>query len=206
VDGPPLVQVAEPVERLPYEPNRLRHRQLLAAVEHLVERLAVEELHGDEVPAAALADLVGPDHVRVVELRQQPRLALEPGQQPGVLRAARREDLQGHRLAEGVGGLVHAPHLPLAELFQNLVPLDEEPVGPAAAQERRLPVCDDALAAGNRLHERLDLAVGVGPVRLPPAADDFDLVGGEEFALGQQRAELADRRDRARHGLVRAEG
>ena len=138
MNRPALVQVLKAVERLADEPHRLGERQPLAPVEHLVERLAFQVLHHDVVDAAGLADLIGADHVRVVELREQPGLALEPAEDVRVLRLRRRQDLQRDELAEVVDGLVHAAHLPLADLVEDLVPAEEEAVRAAALNERRL--------------------------------------------------------------------
>ena len=72
-----------------------RHR---AARDALAEVLALDELHGHEVDAVGIADLVDRDDVRVVERRRRARLALETAHALLVLGEAHRQQFQ-RRLA-----------------------------------------------------------------------------------------------------------
>ena len=67
--------------------------------------MALEVLHGDEVPAVVLADLVGVDDVGVGEARGEARLVEEHGGDEGVLGERGAEALDHHELAPAHGPL-----------------------------------------------------------------------------------------------------
>ena len=88
----------------------------------MLERLAVQELHGDEVPAFVLVDVVDGADVGMVEGRCRLRLALESLERVPVPGHLFREELQRDGALEpGVFRLVDDTHPPAAELFQNPV-------------------------------------------------------------------------------------
>ena len=72
-----LVRRVQPGERVGQHAQLHRQREaaLLAAHDHLRQRLAVEVLHHQHGRAVVLDDLVGLDDVRVVQARGEPRLA-----------------------------------------------------------------------------------------------------------------------------------
>ena len=74
-----LVRGVQPRERVGQHAQLHRQREaaLLAAHDHLRQRLAVEVLHHQHRRAVDLDDLVGLDDVRVVQARGEPRLAEE---------------------------------------------------------------------------------------------------------------------------------
>ena len=76
VERPARVERRERREHLARERHRLGDGQR-PALEAIGERLALEQLHGDEQLPAVLADLVDLAHVRVVDARRGARLAPE---------------------------------------------------------------------------------------------------------------------------------
>ena len=64
------------------------------AADRVVQRLAVEEFHGDEAPALVLADFVNRADVRMVERGGRARFALEPRRRLRVGRERRRQELE----------------------------------------------------------------------------------------------------------------
>ena len=81
------------------------------------ERLALEQLHRDEVLPLVLVDLVDRADPGVIERRGRPRLALEALERAGLLGHLHGQELERHVAAElGVLGLVHDAHAAAAEL------------------------------------------------------------------------------------------
>ena len=105
MDHPLLVNVLQAEQRLMDQPHRFAGRQALAALQHLVERLAFEILHDEIMDALGLADLESADDIGMLELDRQPGLALEASQHLAVLGARRRQHLDGDDLA----GWMHSP-------------------------------------------------------------------------------------------------
>jgi hypothetical protein len=112
VDQPPGVGRGQAVGDFPADAQHLGQRQPAAGpLQPLFERLAAEQLHGQERHAAVLADLIDGDDVLVLDGRGQPGLAQEAAVELGVGRQGRPHDLQGHRAAEvGVLGLEDDAH------------------------------------------------------------------------------------------------
>jgi hypothetical protein len=76
-----------------------------------VERLALDELHRQEVDAVGLLDRVDGDDALVVEGGEGLRLSPEAFQPLGARGHLRRQHLERHVAAElGVGGTVHLAH------------------------------------------------------------------------------------------------
>ena len=75
---------------LRHQLGRQPRLQRAVLVEHPAEVGAVDEAHRDEQEVAVVAGLVDRDHVRVVERRRDPRLALEPRAELLVARELRR--------------------------------------------------------------------------------------------------------------------
>ncbi len=68
--------------------------------EPLAQRLPLEQLHGDEVPAFVLVDVVDGADVRVVERGRGARLAAEAFDRQRVAHELWRQQLEGHVAAE----------------------------------------------------------------------------------------------------------
>ena len=98
------------------------------AVDDLVERLPLEQLHREEPLSLELVDGVDGADVRMVEGRRGARLALEPfdGRRRG--RHFGRQELQRDRTAEPeILGLVHDTHAARADALDDLVMRDGAP-------------------------------------------------------------------------------
>ena len=91
------VRVAEPARRLGDDVRRQRGagRALLARrlAQHRRERLALHQLHRQEVLLAVVADLDDAHDVRVIEQRRQPRLVEEHADELPVRRQVREDPL-----------------------------------------------------------------------------------------------------------------
>ena len=97
--------------------ERDRRLQAGGAAQPLGEVAALDPAHAQIRPALVLAGLVDVDHVRVVERRQQPPLALEPRPERGVGRQRRRDQLQRDgALEQQVRGAVDDAHPARARL------------------------------------------------------------------------------------------
>ena len=95
------------------------------APDPLGQRLALEQLHRDEVLALVLVDLVDRADAGVVERRGGARLALEALERGRVLRHLRGQELQRDVAAElRVLGLVDDAHAAAAELRSDPVVRD----------------------------------------------------------------------------------
>jgi len=82
------------------------------ALNVLLECLAFQELHRDEVPAFVIVDVVNGADVRVIQGRSGLRFALESLQDMAVSRQLFRQELQGDRAFEfGVFRLIDNTHL-----------------------------------------------------------------------------------------------
>ena len=91
----------------------------------VLERLAIQKLHGDERLAVVLADLVDRADVRMVQRRRGTRFAPEAFQRLRVAGHFLGQELQGHEAAKvGVLGLVDHTHPAAAELLDDAVMRD----------------------------------------------------------------------------------
>src|ERR1700682_4180613 len=101
----------------------------------MLQRLAVEELHGDERLAALLADVVNRADVGMVESRCGLRFTLKTGKSLGVFGYFIGQELQGHEAMQpGVLSLVDDTHVTTAQLLDDAVMRDG-----LADHERELP-------------------------------------------------------------------
>src|SRR5262249_4390906 len=154
-------------------------------LEELLERAALHVLHGEEVEAAALADVVDLDDVGMVQLPRGARLGEEHVDAPAVAREAAGEDLQRHLPVErDLEGLVARAHAAAAEPLADLVAADLLP------RELALPAAGGRGLVGDEREEgrahlelvldldrrvllrREALPVEEGSVRAPEVADD----------------------------------
>ena len=99
--------------------------------DHLVEGLALDQLHRDEVAVACLRDLVDRDDVRVVQRRGRLRFLNEAS--PLLLGLSLASVVRGQELQRGapvqqdVAGLVDHAHSAFPELFLDFVVADGAP-------------------------------------------------------------------------------
>src|SRR5205814_3537469 len=93
-DGPGAVREREPAGDADRELDGLPDRQRPALLDDLLERVPVDVLEHDELPAVLLAAVDHRDDVRVRELRDRARLAAEALDRVAVLRVVRVQDLQ----------------------------------------------------------------------------------------------------------------
>ena len=88
----------------------------------LVQTLAFQQLHGDEMLAVAFLDSVNRADVGMVECRGGARLLLEALQRVGVLLEILGQELKGHVAGElGVLSFIHHPHATGAQFFHDRV-------------------------------------------------------------------------------------
>ena len=89
-----------------------------AGREQVGQRLALDQLHGEERPAVGEgAQLVDRHDARVLQLAADLRLLDEPADQVGVVAEVLAEDLDGHVAAEvGVAALEHGAHAAAGDL------------------------------------------------------------------------------------------
>jgi hypothetical protein len=121
VDDPALVRVLDPFDDLPGDRERLvdRHR---AALQPLLEGVAVDELHDEEPDADDLVVAVDGRDVGVVERGEDLGFALEAGEPLGVRGERGRKELDRDVATEGrVGRLPDLAHPPLADLLGEAV-------------------------------------------------------------------------------------
>jgi hypothetical protein len=148
--------------------QRLLHRETSFGNERL-QRFPFDELHRDEVHAAARSRIVNRDDVGMRERRSRARFLEQTAALSGMSREFRRQDLQGNEPAQlFVIGPVYRAHPAFAGLFANLV------VPHALARFERLGCFGNGQeSAGARLVEeqRLDFrayAPVAAAVRLDP--------------------------------------
>ena len=118
------VRRIERVGDLDAEREQFLHRHGLAA-DFLLQRHAVEELHGDEGLAVVLADVVDGADIRMIEGGGGLGLAQETGPRLGVLRDTIGQQLQSHKAVQTrVLGFVNDAHAATAEPLDDAVVRD----------------------------------------------------------------------------------
>ena len=121
VDDALLVRGLERLGDLPGDGQRLVERQR-AARERADEILALDELHDQRAHAVRLFEAVDRGDVRMMQLGEQLRFALEAGEALRVGGEGDREDLDRHLAPElGVGGAIDLAHAAFAQLGADLV-------------------------------------------------------------------------------------
>ena len=121
VDDAGLVGRFQRLRDLQGDGDRLvdRHRP---PSDHLVEPLALDKLHDQDVALVEVLEGVQGGDVRVVEGGEHPCLALEAGEALGVQGEVLGQQFERYVAAElRVGGAPHLPHPALAELGGDLV-------------------------------------------------------------------------------------
>jgi hypothetical protein len=117
VDDPLVVRGLEAARDLCRDLERLVQRQSgWMPRDPIRQRLAVDELHHQQVPSVDLFQPVNRRDVGMIERRKRPRL-LREARRPVAVRDERVEhELEGDLAIEpGVPGEVHGPHAPFAE-------------------------------------------------------------------------------------------
>ena len=121
VDDAGLVRAGERFGHLDREVQRPDRTQRPAG-DDLAERLAAQQLHGDEGDALGLANLVNHGDVRMLEGRRGARLLHEPVASHGIGDERGRQHLQRDVAVETrITGPVHLAHAAGAEWSENLV-------------------------------------------------------------------------------------
>ena len=137
MDDPPLVRSIERVGDLPRHGQRVFERNG-AARQPLGERLAVDELHHQRARAALLLDAIDLRDVRMVQRRQGPGLAFEPGSALGIRGKGVGQDLDGDIAIEPrVARAIHLSHAAFADLGGHHVRADTS----TRIQGQRVSVC-----------------------------------------------------------------
>ncbi len=134
VQDPLVVGGGDPRAELAAHLHRLVRWKAADATQQRREVLAVHVLHGDEVLALGLADVVGPTDVGVGDLTGNTHLVMKPAQPHGVVGGTLRQKLEGDRLAQlQVVGTVHLAHAAAAETAHDAISLGEQGAGREAA-------------------------------------------------------------------------
>ena len=103
--------------------QRLEFHRL--AVDPLLQRLAFQQLHGDEVASAVLPDLVDSADIRVVQSGGGARFALKTVEREGIFFRLRRQELERYVAAQvDVLGFVDNAHPSAAQLREDAVVRD----------------------------------------------------------------------------------
>jgi hypothetical protein len=217
VHQPALVRVVQGQRRLSGQGAGQLRRQRPRPLDQPGEVGALDKLHGQVVPAAGLARVVGGDDVRVAQPRRGARLVLEAAQGARAGHGLRRQDLQGYHPAHaGVAGAVDAAAAAaLAQRPQQAVGAQLQLGGSAGQQPLGLEIGQDASGAqgsqqgggvgvqGRQPVQRLEV---LGVQQLPPA-EQVGQVGrsrsGHGASSGHRRRVRADTSAR---GLYEAPG
>jgi hypothetical protein len=190
VDDAPAVGRVQGVGNLYAEIHDLRWVEG-ATADAVLERVSLQELHGDEGPSFVLVDVVDRADVGMVEGRGGPGLPPEPLQRGVASEEPVGKELERDRAAEaGVLGLVDDAHPSAAEL------LDDPVMGDRLTDHvARAPVQGRAPCAreGDPWHarRRYDVAVvfdtmvhpPLGPVRIGPLVDPMSYATASMMAL-----------------------
>ena len=103
------------------QPQPRRVGQPPRLVEHVAQRHAAHELHGDEGDAVHLAEVVGAQHVGMGDLARQLELALQAVELVAVAPEVALQHLEGDQVVQlAVARLVDDPHAAGAEHGEDL--------------------------------------------------------------------------------------
>ena len=190
VDDALLVGVLEPASRLQDAIDRLPNLQRPMILDDAGQVMALDVFHHQVVHALVLVGVVGRDDVGMRELGRRFHLAVESLDGLGPLHGRRGEDLDRHRAFHPpVPGLQHYPHAAFAQLVQNDVLAEDQPLGLALVDGLGLVLGEFALLDED-LGELLDI---LGPLLGRKALlDRGDFGRRQQAALGQPLNELLD--------------
>ena len=114
----------ESVGHLRSQIQDLFHFERLSA-DQVLERLPLQQFHGDEVLPVRFVDLVDRADVRMIERRRGEGFPLEAFASSRIVLHFRRQELQRDMAVQlEVFGLIHHTHPAAAELFQNPIVRD----------------------------------------------------------------------------------
>ena len=149
--------------------GRLRDREGQAAERRLSEVAAVDVLHHEERLLADADVVEDADDVVVRECGERPGLAVEPASLLGLVGDGRAQQLDGDvALEPAVAGAPDHTHAALADLLEQLVAADQDPVGGRRSrlstqhiQASATPAISGGNSTAARLHEGTNAAGGV---------------------------------------------
>ena len=123
MDHPLLVDVSQPLGRLPDQVAGLRHRQRTGLGDEAVEAQPLDELHHQEVQVAGFLSIVSGDDVGMRELRGGLEFAEKPLDRRGTRQKRWRDYLQSYQpLHQAVLGLINGPHAAGRDQSQDVIP------------------------------------------------------------------------------------
>ena len=124
MDDPPAVGRVQAVRDLDSQIKQLFDSQG-ALLERVLQRAALQQLHGDEGAAFVIADIVDGANVGMVQRRSGSRLAQEAFQRGAVFGGILRKEFEGNLAAQaGVLGLIDDSHAAAAQFLQYAVMRD----------------------------------------------------------------------------------
>jgi hypothetical protein len=119
MNQPAFVSGRQSLGNLAANPHNLGDREVGLSPQKILQRLALEQRHGQEGNAVVLADLVDGHDVIVLQVGRRPRLAQKALTGTGITGIAGQHDFEGHRtLQQRVLGLVNSSHAALAQDLQ----------------------------------------------------------------------------------------
>ena len=185
VDDPLPVRRLQRLADLAQQPPRLVGLER-AALQAIGQALAVEKLHREVVALVGQPpEREDVDDVRVADLVDGARLVDEPAHQLRVRGDVRRQNLDRDALADhGLDGRVDRPHPALADLAEDAVLADLEPLGQIArAGGATMPPVDRRIVGSLVLGQRLP----------PPATGDDDTRQRQQRGQAARRLAAAER-------------
>ena len=122
VDDSQAVSGFQGAADLLHELDRLFRGEFFLFLDQRAQVLALHELHGDELHTISIAQIVNTDDIPVGYLAGEQKFLFESGEDRGIGRQFRPDQLQGHKPVKfPVPRLVHGPHPALAEQLQDLI-------------------------------------------------------------------------------------
>src|SRR5437763_204853 len=102
--------------------DRLFRRELLFLLDQAAQIMAFHELHGDELQAIGVAQVVDPNDILVSDLMGEYQFLLETIENGGVSRQFRSNHFErDHAIHFAIPRPVNRAHAPFAEKLENLV-------------------------------------------------------------------------------------
>jgi hypothetical protein len=133
----PFWWAAEALRDLLDDVERRRHRHRAHLGQPLLQRLPLEQLHHDEEVAALEADVVHLHDVRMLQLRDRPRLEEQPLDHLGVVRHRRQQLHRDVAVEADVLRLVDGAHRAAADQLDDLAAARFHPDGRSRALSAR---------------------------------------------------------------------
>jgi hypothetical protein len=122
VNNAHTVGCSQAANRLLHDVHRLGRWQLSLAMQQVAQVIPFDELHGDELHAFGVAQVVNTDDIAIGNLTGEKDLLLEALQNVGITGQFGTDHFQRDRAAQfAVFGLVNGPHAAFADRLENLV-------------------------------------------------------------------------------------